>query len=97
MEICQFHEGREQELHLIRSAVDKHSGQWRMLLVMIGFFVATSTTLIGLNYKNQISIQESVASIDKTVSSYIAVHKVETSQMFGKVEDLDERVHALED
>jgi hypothetical protein len=87
--VCPFHEARGNEMHEIRSAVDKHTGQWKLLLAMIGFFVTASLSFGGLMYKTQEEVQQSVASIDKTVSAYISMHTVEKEVLEGRVDKLE--------
>ena len=88
--ICQFHNLREGELNELRSAVGKTSGQLKLLVAGFGMFCSLLVGYMGFSYNTQESVRQSVASIDKSISTYVSKHEVEYEALrdrVGKTED----------
>ena len=88
-------------------AIGQHSGQWKLLLWILGIGVAAMVTLAGTAYWNQQEsinlIADSVHSIDKVMTSYVSSHTAESVDGFRRItnlekelSDLDTRVYELE-
>ena len=86
---------------------ETYAGQWTILLWILGLGIGLMSTIAGGAYYSQQQsigvIAESVHSIDKTMTAYVAAHTAQSTDGFrriagleGKVEDIDSRVDRLE-
>lgn len=92
-EYCPMHEGNTQ-------AIGKHTGQWKILLWILGIGIGTMSTIAGAAYYSQQeaigAIAESVHSIDKTMTAYVASHTAESKDGFRRITNLEEHVKKLD-
>jgi hypothetical protein len=64
------------------AAVAKHSGQWKMLLLILG------VAIVGI-LKVMSGIQESAHTIETTVVAYMASHQAESRDGFRRITQLE--------
>jgi hypothetical protein len=92
-DFCPRHNDNEEMIGKQGYAIGKHSGQWRMLLIILSVGMGSLLTVVGAAYWNQqqsISIiADSVHSIDKTVTAYMAGHVVEAAEGFRRIQHLE--------
>jgi hypothetical protein len=104
---CAMHEENTKTLGKHSFTLGRNSGQFKILLWILGLGIGSMSTIVGMAYYSQQTaihaIAESVQSIDKVMSSYVAGHIVESRDGFRrigilemKVNDLDERLDKLE-
>lgn len=113
---CVFHEGRNELINEISSkveediipAVNRHSGQWKMLLWGMGIF---SSILVGYAYSTHEESKElkvemtsqvkvittSVAKLDKLMTGYMARHNEEVRGIQRSMEDCEDKYDTLEE
>jgi hypothetical protein len=69
--------------HLAQAAaIAKHSGQWKMLLLIL-------VVALGGFYKMQRDIQKSAHTIETTVIAYMASHQAESQDGFRRITNLE--------
>ena len=74
-------------------AIGKHSGQWRLLLLILGLGITVMSTIAMRAYDKQSQAMETVASsvrsIDKVMTAYVASNTVESKEAFRRIVDLE--------
>lgn len=104
---CPNHDQRERDIQKIHDTVAKHSGQWKVLLCLVGAFagcVVTIGTIVHSSNKEAVAnIEASTRRIELTFSNYMASHKAESAEGFrriitleGVMVDHEKRIRTLE-
>ena len=102
-DVCVHHDQRNKDIEQIHRAVSKHSGQWKVLLVVLAIF---GGSLFYMNQRTQnavANIETSTRRIELTFSNYMSAHKVEAANGFARISQSEEvindnkrRIRALE-
>jgi hypothetical protein len=81
-------------------AIGKHSGQWKMLLIILTSGIGLMTTIVSVAYYGQqesiMLISQSVHSIDKTMTAYVASHTAQSTDGFRRITRLEESMIGME-
>jgi hypothetical protein len=103
-EVCTHHEKREDDMQRLHDTVSRHSGQWKVLLIILGLTLgsmyyfsnknAEAIVVISQEHRESIgSIEASTRRIELTFSNYMAAHKAEAAEGFRRIVSLESGLH----
>ena len=82
------------------AAIAKHSGQWKILLWILGIGITIMCMIAGGAYTSQQNTLEtvntSVQNIDKALTAYIASHTAESRDGFRRIQAAEEGIRSLD-
>ena len=88
-EHCKLHDTQTKEIVGIGNAVQKHTGQWTILMWGVGLIGGLLIMLGVIQNNNLKETQIAVVGMDKTFTAYIATARVENREIARRVDGLE--------
>lgn len=85
--ICNLHQSNVKDITEIKDLVNKHAGQWKLLLVGLGIFTSSIVGFASLHYAQQKELVDRLTQMNVIFSNYISKHQVESATGFSLIEE----------
>jgi ferredoxin-NADP reductase len=99
-DFCPMHKANTDLINQQGHSLGKHSGQWKVLLIMLGSGITAMASIAGTAYYHQqetmTTIAASVHSIDKVMTAYVSSHTAESIDGFRRISSLEVRADNFE-
>ena len=97
---CHMHDENTKTIGKHAFTLGRNTGQFKVLLWILGIGIGTMSTFAGMAYYSQQeaihAISESVYSIDRTMSVYVAGHIQESKAGFLRIDRLEIKADELD-
>lgn len=98
---CPYHEENSKIIGKHGYVIGRHSGQWTLLLWILGIGIGLMTTIAGTAYYTQVKaidvISHSVYSIDKVMTNYVSVNTEKSKESVRRIAVLEYKMNGLGD
>lgn len=86
---CAMHAGNT-------SSIDRHTGQWKILLWGAGIFAGILVTLVGSMHSQMEIMGKLIGGMDKTLTVYIGTHTEATKQAAMRLTDAELEIKSID-